>query len=44
LTNLGKVIQALSKESKMIRKNQNLFTPRGHADYFQKVHIPYRDS
>ncbi|CDW85964.1 kinesin motor domain containing protein [Stylonychia lemnae] len=44
LTNLGKVIQALSKESKMMKKNQNLFTPRGHADYFQKVHIPYRDS
>eukprot|EP00347_Sterkiella_histriomuscorum_P022281 403331039 len=45
LTNLGKVIQSLSKESKMQRKQKNLFTPRGHQnDYFQKVHIPYRDS
>lgn len=29
LTTLGKVISALSKESKILKKQQNLFVPRG---------------
>ncbi len=45
LTTLGKVIQALSKESKQTLRQSNLFTPQGKSDYyFKRVHIPYRDS
>lgn len=44
LTTLGKVIQALSKESKLTLKHSTLFAPQGKSDYFKRVHIPYRDS
>lgn len=27
-----------------MRKQAHLHSPRGQEDYFQKVHIPYRDS
>ena len=44
LTTLGKVISSLSKESKLLKKQSLLHSPKGNNDYFQKVHIPYRDS
>jgi hypothetical protein len=45
LTTLGKVIGALSKESKTLKKTQHLFTPSNKKDYFiNKIHVPYRDS